>query len=151
MLSSRSFSQQKHAAGSAEIRGYEKIQTSTFPTPSLSGSRNDLPVPPNWLQEVNAAPVLCTVTAQQGCSPNLTGCSALAQVTPTPADKDKGVIPLASETPEHQPIPVGCGFPHHKLLWQPSPHPPACLHALTLTTRGALLTQKGEGIRHCTG
>lgn len=35
MLSSHSFSQQKHAAGSAEIRGYEKMQAGTFPTPAL--------------------------------------------------------------------------------------------------------------------
>lgn len=62
----------------------------------------------------------------QGCSLNLTGCSVLAQITPPPADKkEKGVIPLASETPEHQPTPVGSGLPQHKLLCQPSPHPPA--------------------------
>lgn len=83
-----------------------------------------------------AAPVLCTITVRQGCSPNLTGRSVLAQITPSPGDKKKkGVIPRAGETPEHQPTPVGSGLPEHKLLWQPSPHTPACLHA-----REALLT-----------
>lgn len=58
----------------------------------------------------------------------------------------RGVIPLACETPEHQPTPVGSGLPQHKL--QPSP---SCLPSCpALTARGALLTQKGEGIRHCT-
>lgn len=98
----------------------------------------------------NGAPVLCTITAQQGCSPNLTGCSVLAQITPSPGDnEEKGVIPLASETPEHLPTPVGSGLPQDKLLWQPSPHPPCLPSSPTLTARGALLTQKGEGIRHC--
>lgn len=97
----------------------------------------------------NAAPVLCTITVWPGCSPSLTGCSVLAQTTSSPGDKkEKGMIHLAGETPEHQPTPVGSGLPAQApLAAQPSP---SCLPSCpTLTARGALSTQK-EGIRHCT-
>lgn len=121
MLSSHSFSQQKHAAGSAEIRGYEKIQASVFPTPSLWERGNNRPVPYNWLRQIflpNCSHSLyyCGLMA----SPKLAGCSVLAQATPSPGEM-KGDKPPSISPPQQ-------GRGSHCTNPSGSPaHPPACL------------------------
>lgn len=94
-----------------------------------------------------AAPILCTITVQHCCSSKLTGCSVLAQTTPSLGEKGKVDMPLAGETPARQPTPTGSELPLHKPLWQPSsPSPPACLHVLPISDSqmSVINTEKGR-------